>query len=77
MEFRGTTTLTVEQLADWDDAQLDLANQVLSQEQDEIRAERRKINAAKSMRAARVKVADLSEAERAALLAALTPNAGA
>lgn len=71
MEFRGTTTLTAEQLADWDDEQLDLAGQVLRDEQHAIRAERRKINAAREIKAARIKVASLTETERQALSVAL------
>ncbi len=71
MDFRGTTTLTAEQLADWDDEQLDLAGQVLRDEQHAIRAERRKINAAREIKAARAKVAALTVPEIDALAIAL------
>ena len=71
MNYTGTTTLTAEQLADWDDEQLELAGQVLREEQDAIRAERRKLNTAREIKAARAKVAALTAPEIDALAVAL------
>jgi len=68
MDYKGTSTLTVEQLAEWDKEQLELANQVLGQEADAIRLERKKINAALSLQAVREKVGTLNDAERAITL---------
>jgi len=71
MNYTGTTTLTAEQLADWDDEQLELAGQVLREEQEAIRAERRKLNTAREIRVARAKVAALTAPEIDALAVAL------
>ena len=71
MEYKGTTTLTIEQLAEWEAETLETANLVLAEEAEAIRVERKKIAAALSIKAAKAKVNDLSDAEKAALRIAL------